>query len=518
MGTFFGFVRKGLANWAAQTRCSVLFSLPSRGGGVAWATGVGVFLLVISFATLTLGQSAAQDPGVRGVTVDSGKEFAGVSADPALEGFFTAGLSQFIEVEPVIPAGGKDGGLGPGYNSDSCGSCHSQPATGGTSPRVGVFPSVGRNPQVDAASRDGATNSLPFFVTDNGPVREARFKFFLNRAGGLSDVPDGGVHDLFTIQGRTDATNVKMPSGQTQTCVLSQPNFDQMRDLNNLIFRIPTPVFGAGLLENIDETTILANMRANREAKEDFGISGHPNRNGNDGTIARFGWKAQNKSLQLFAGEAYNVEMGITSEMFPNERGFPPNPPPASCIFNPTPETIMHFQIGGGIDTTTQPSDITHFANFMRFLDQPTPACTDPSAGMGTPCSASIQNGRRLFVNVAHCALCHTPTMQTAGSNIGPFLDHVNANLFSDLLVHHMGSGLADGVSQGSAGPDEFRTAPLWGLGQRIFFLHDGRTTDLIEAIRQHGSPGSEANASAHRYNRLSESDKQDLLNFLRSL
>ena len=64
-----------------------------------------------------------------------------------------------------------------------------------------------------------------------------------------------------------------------------------------------------------------------------------------------------------------------------------------------------------------------------------------------------------------------------------------NVNLFSDLLVHNMGPGLADNVVQGSAGPDEFRTAPLWGVGQRIFFLHDGRTTDLIEAIRAHSSP-----------------------------
>jgi CxxC motif-containing protein (DUF1111 family) len=94
----------------------------------------------------------------------------------------------------------------------------------------------------------------------------------------------------------------------------------------------------------------------------------------------------------------------------------------------------------------------------------------------------------------------------------------VNANLFSDLLVHDMGVGLADGVTQGQAGPRDFRSAPLWGLGQRIFFLHDGRTKNLMEAIQFHQSSGSEANGVINRFNSLSDGAKQDLLNFLRSL
>jgi CxxC motif-containing protein (DUF1111 family) len=81
-----------------------------------------------------------------------------------------------------------------------------------------------------------------------------------------------------------------------------------------------------------------------------------------------------------------------------------------------------------------------------------------------------------------------------------------------------MGEGLADGINQGQAKSPEFRTAPLWGLGQRIFFLHDGRTTDLLEAIRQHASSGSEANKSVEMFNDLTEDQKRDLLNFLRSL
>jgi CxxC motif-containing protein (DUF1111 family) len=103
-------------------------------------------------------------------------------------------------------------------------------------------------------------------------------------------------------------------------------------------------------------------------------------------------------------------------------------------------------------------------------------------------------------------------------------LSNVQANLFSDLLLHHMGLGLADNVSQGIAHGDEFRTAPLWGLGQRIFFLHDGRTADLLQAIENHSSrgdhqyPDSEANAVIDAFRKLPEPEKQDLLNFLRSL
>jgi CxxC motif-containing protein (DUF1111 family) len=84
--------------------------------------------------------------------------------------------------------------------------------------------------------------------------------------------------------------------------------------------------------------------------------------------------------------------------------------------------------------------------------------------------------------------------------------------------IHHMGNGLADNVGQGGAGGDQFRSAPLWGLGQRIFFLHDGRTKNLINAIRTHASNGSEANAVISNFNNLSPSQQQDILNFLRSL
>jgi CxxC motif-containing protein (DUF1111 family) len=110
--------------------------------------------------------------------------------------------------------------------------------------------------------------------------------------------------------------------------------------------------------------------------------------------------------------------------------------------------------------------------------------------------------------------------MIASGSSTIPSaaLSHQTANLFSDLLVHHMGEGLADGITQGAAGPDEFRTAPLWGVGQRVFFLHDGRTTNLVDAIQDHRGRGSEANRVINRFNKLSTEEQQQIIDFLRSL
>ena len=466
-----------------------------------------LLLAIFSFATILAGQFVAHDPGVRGGTLDSGQPLASLPQTQGATEFFNNGFMRFQDVEVV--KGGDNNGLGPRFNTNSCSSYHAQPAVGGTSPSAAIYPNLGQNPETLVYNLNGAQNYLPSFITPDGPVREARFKFFLNPDGSLSNSPDGGVHDLFVITGRPDADN----------CSIKQPNFAHHLELGNVIFRIPTPVFGAGLMENIADETILANMRSARERKEALGIAGHPNRNGNDGTISRFGWKAQNKSLEVFAGEAYNVEMGVTNELFPEERPSPNEEEhgglPASCKLNKTPEDVSNFTVLADSDPTAQnaqvPSDTVQFAMFMRLLAPPAPSTSNPGG------ANSIARGRHVF-GAAGCALCHTPAMRTAQSSFTSDLSEQNAELFSDLLVHHMGSNLADGVSQGGAGPDEFRSAPLWGLGQRIFLLHDGRTKDLVDAIQQHASPGSEASGVIRNFNNLPPQQQQDLLNFLRSL
>jgi len=194
--------------------------------------------------------------------------------------------------------------------------------------------------------------------------------------------------------------------------------------------------------------------------------------------------------------------MGVTNELFQTERDETPE-----CQFAATPNSVTNPDA----DTAAQMfSDVEKFAMFMRLLAPPTPSSDFPGG------AASITRGSNLFGAVG-CALCHTPTLTTGRSTVEA-LSNQPANLYSDLLLHDMGKGLADGVSQGQAGPREFRTPPLWGLGQRIFLLHDGRTTDLLVAIREHKSAGSEANGVVSIFNQLPEPDKQDLLNFLRSL
>jgi CxxC motif-containing protein (DUF1111 family) len=427
--------------------------------------------------------SSAHDPGVRGGAPGAGGPLAGLTRAEMV--FFARGLEDFNEAEDVAD------GIGPRMNLDGCGGCHAQPAIGGTSPAV--------NPQVAFATKDGGIDRVPSFITRDGPIREARI--VRNPDG----TPDGGVHALFTITGRDGAAG----------CNIAQPDFEAQVANRNVIFRIPTPVFGAGLIEQIPDDAIMANRAANASRKSELGIrgranfrvsgravTGQTNRNGNDGTIARFGWKGQNISLLLFSGEAYNVEMGITNELFQQERD-----QTAACQFAAVPNDAQDFGAGNALDGTTA---IQNFANFQRLLAPPTPSPATPGG------AESIGRGRSQFTSVG-CALCHTPTLRTGNSSVAA-LRYKDANLYSDLLLHDMGDGLADGVSQGQAGPREFRTAPLWGLGQRVFFLHDGRTTDLVRAIQEHRSAGSEANGVVGRFNSLSERDKQDMLNFLRSL
>src|SRR3989442_1950776 len=414
---------------------------------------------------------AQVDPGIRGGPPGAGQAFASGLTAGDLSFFNDPGLSQFTQVEAVAD------GLGPRFNLDSCAGCHIFPAVGGSSPPT-------NNPQVVRAPTMAPGSTVPSFLNINGPVREVRF--VRNPDG----TPDGGVHDIFTIVGRSDN-----PSG----CAIQQPNFSAYP--TNLIFRIPTPTFGLGLIESITDTTIRNNLASDPLGQKLLlGITGHVNTNGNDGTVTRFGWKAQNKSLLIFAGEAYNVEMGITNENFPQEREEDPN-----CATNGLAENHTDFANGNG------PADIVAFMGFMRFLDQPTPHC---GADGGLDCS-SVSRGASIFQNIG-CATCHTPSLTTGLSPVAA-LNQQKANLFSDLAVHHMG-GLADGVAQGSAGPDEFRTAPLWGVGQRVFFLHDGRTGNLISAIEAHRSRDSEANRVIDRFNRLTPREQQDIINFLRSL
>jgi hypothetical protein len=471
-------------------------------------------------------QISATDPGPRSGAANAGGPALGLGAD--YTALFFAARERFAAIYSVSGgiAGEEGVGLGPAFNGNSCASCHAQPDTGGSSPH----PTLGQvrkpNPQVALASLDrlpGGNEVVPPFITATGPVREPRFIAFASQTFAPLD---GTVHPLFTIAGRIDAPN----------CALAQPDFSQQLANGNVVFRIPTALFGLGLLENTPEATLRTNLASNGTAKAALGIHGILNTS-SDGAVTRFGWKARGRSLLTVAAEHANVQLGLSNEGSPNERSNGPG-----CALNPTPEDSTHIRLPNGSPTGTASdisSDVVNFAAFARFSAPPTP----------TTSTASQLNGQALFAAVG-CDLCHS-TQLTTGTSPFPGQTNVTYQPYSDFALHHMGAALADGVVEGAAGPDMFRTAPLWGVGQRIFLLHDGRagpdSGGLLNAIRAHFSPGtvcstseslqgfqvngtpflpfkssrscgSEANGVIAKFGALSPQQQQDLLNFLRSL
>jgi CxxC motif-containing protein (DUF1111 family) len=446
---------------------------------------------------------AQTDPGVQSGNRGTGSALPSVlqNDNPGILSFFDDGQTRFQEVENV--SGGANNGLGPRFNSTSCSSCHAQPAIGGTGAAV--------NPQFPVAGSPVAPkDATPYFLSATGPTVEVRFPYFFNSNGTPNmNAPNGGVEDIFTVSGRTDAGS----------CTLPQPSFTTAEQYNNIIFRIPTPTFGAGLIENLDDSTLLVNQANNDNNR--LGISGTFNHNGNDGTISRFGWKAQNKSLHIFAGEAYNVEMGISNLLFTQDRPLPGEDQQQTGF----PSNCLNLSGGGYPEDTSNPAatpnsavldDVSAFANFMRTLAPPPPGGVILNGQQVS--SQNISAGAALFSSIG-CATCHNATVGvTQKSSITGSLSNAPVNAYSDIEIHHMGSTLADNVSQGGAGGDQFRTAPLWGLGQRIFLLHDGRTTNLNAAIQAHQSHGSEASNVEENFHNLSVPQQQEILDFLRSL
>jgi cytochrome c553 len=509
-----------------------------------------LLMLLTASGGATLAEQPPRDPGLRGGPPGAGQPLHGLT-QIELE-IFNEGVQRAIQLEAVcddcadtvigsfvdplkanLITTTNSSGLGTRFNADQCTVCHNQPALGGSGglvvPNPQDLPARYRppeNPMFDLIPhRKGATNRVPSFITRFGPIREVRF---VRRADGRSD---GGVHQLFTVVGRSDVFPASRP-GNCTDAELPQPDFETEYRNGNLRFRIPLQLFGLGIIDGVQDREIMRRHQESAAVRGQLGIAGIANRSANNGTITRFGWKAQNKSIAIFAGEAYNVEMGITNDLFPQAT----DESPACTADKSEPNDITRLDADASrnqefSNPLHEPPDWLMFAMFMRFLDAPKPA----------PFSASAVRGQSLFgISPATpgigCVACHTATMVTPPMSETPALENVTAHLYSDLLVHHMGKRLADDITQGLATGDMFRTTPLWGVGQRRFFLHDGRTDDLLKSIEEHFSPGmnceeneshapgascygpSEANAVILRFRALSADDQQALLDFLRAL
>ncbi len=250
--------------------------------------------------------------------------------------------------------------------------------------------------------------------------------------------------------------------------------------------RQPPQLFGLGLIQAIPDSAILANADPT-DANGDK-IAGRANIN--DGVIGRFGWKAAVPTILNFVGLAMVNELGVTNHLFPNEMLPQGQPIPFGCDIAADPEDADASRISGLLFFTTY------------LAPPPRGAITD-----------AVLRGETLFAQTG-CALCHTPSMKT-GPNALTALNEKNVPLYSDLLTHYMGGALDDHIIEGAAGGGRWRTAPLWGLRARRFFLHDGRTSDLITAIRLHGG---EAGASRDRFVNLPPAQRADVIAFLQSL
>jgi CxxC motif-containing protein (DUF1111 family) len=267
-------------------------------------------------------------------------------------------------------------------------------------------------------------------------------------------------------------------------------------DANVFARRVPIPLFGAGLVEAIPDETLLALDDA-RDRNGD-GISGRAAIVTDVATgerrVGRFGWKAQHATLLSFSADAYRNEMGITNDLFPHEAAYGATADRMRlCDPFPDPEDLPNPR--------TRRRGIDNFASFMKFL---APVTREGS-------SEQTAHGEKVFAAIG-CASCHIPSL-TTGRSSHPAFDRKAVELFSDLLLHDVGTG--DGIKQASADANEIRTPALWGLRLRRPLLHDGSASTVEEAIRRHAG---EAELARRGFERLSDVDRAALAALLKSL
>jgi CxxC motif-containing protein (DUF1111 family) len=286
-------------------------------------------------------------------------------------------------------------------------------------------------------------------------------------------------------------TLIHLLSTPSHSCQVQMPD-----DVTVIARRAPIPLFGAGLVEAIPDEQLLA--LEDPVDRDRDGVSGRAAIvvDAATGTrrVGRFGWKAQHATLLAFSGDAYRNEMGITNDLFPRESAFGVSPEQMrSCDPFPDPEDRR--------DPRTGRRGIDNFEAFMKLL-------APPARGAVTEAAAA---GERLFAAVG-CATCHVPRL-TTGPSSHPAFNRRSVDLFSDLLLHDVGTG--DGIAQASAGTEEIRTPALWGLRLRRPLLHDGSAVTLTGAIERHAG---EADLSRRSFERLTPDDRERVLAFLRSL
>ncbi len=373
-------------------------------------------------------------------------------------------------------------GLGPIFNNVSCTSCHIGDGRGKPPSSGEPISSLLIRLSVPGEDPHGGPNPVPGF----GGQLQQRAIFGVQ--------PEAGVDVLYTEH--ADQFNDGTPySLRFPTYTLTNP-YQPLPAGLMISPRIAPPVFGLGLLEAVAEDDILSH--ADPDDRDGDGISGKPNYVwdlvGSKKVIGRFGWKANNPTLLQQSAGAYNQDMGITNFVFPQE---------SSSGQIQSGESGSKFEVSDSL--------LTSVAFYIRSLAVPARRNADDQ---------QVLHGKALF-SQARCSACHVPRLTTATNVAFPEISNQTIFPYTDLLVHDMGPDLADGRPDYNANGQEWRTAPLWGIGLTNVvnghnnFLHDGRARSLMEAILWHGG---EAQPARDAVRSMTKSDRDALIKFLESL
>lgn len=408
---------------------------------------------------------------------------------------FSVGNSFFRN--PWVPAPASTDardGLGPLFNTNGCQNCHIKDGRG-------------------HAPETGDKHAVSMLVRLSIPAETAAQRQAFIRDGGIPEPTYGGQLQDFALQGlkpegKVNISYIEVPvkfddgtmvSLRKPSLTITELAFGDMHPKTEFSARVAPPMIGLGLLESIPEKTILGFIE--QQKSENLGVSGKANKvldvQTNELTLGRFGWKAGQPNLMQQNAAAFNGDLGLTSNLFPNE----------NCTANQS--TCTDFPNGGS------PEVSDNILDFVEFYSQ----------HLAVPIRRNVDNpqviqGKQLFKEIG-CQSCHQAEIRTAERADLPALSKQLISPYTDMLLHDMGEGLADNRAEYLANGQEWRTTPLWGLGYtkevngHTFLLHDGRARNIMEAILWHDG---EAQNAKQKVLSLNAKEREALVAFLNSL
>jgi len=458
-----------------------------------------LFLAACAFA---IGEDIVEDPALSAGSFTIRRFDSQAFSEPASvltskqRQIFMAGRSVFNRQWAAVTSLNGDWGLGPTFIADRCSGCHVKSGRGappqspseqlvstlvrlsipGTDEHGGPRPHPNYGDQIQNRSLDGRNVDL----ASNGTPVPNEADLFLDWEESTIAFEDG------------ETVTLRKPKLRIENLKFGELGTETMFSL-----RIASPVFGTGFLEAVPEETLLA--IAQKQRAQNF--NGRPNRVWDAAnkrmTLGRFGWKANTPNLKQQIAAAALGDMGVNSKLYPEQ-----NCPPV--------QTICGRQLPG---------------NFPEIIDHEIDAVELWLQGLAVPArrdvaDSAVRRGALLFAT-AQCAVCHVPDMKTGAVANLPQLSGQVFHAYTDLLLHDMGDELADGRPDFAAGPRDWRTPPLWGLGLSqvvsgsTAMLHDGRARTVSEAILWHGG---EAQGSRAAFRGMSREDRDALVKFVEAI